>query len=109
MKETYFDLPERIKKSFSEIDSDIVTDLFKSDTEYAELMRQVSDLKKRSPFIDHVLEDTGEVSLTAEQHTELIRYLTLYRRMEELERLHIYFRGHTDAYAYLKRIGALGG
>lgn len=107
MKETYFDLPERIKKSFSEIDSDIVTDLFKSDTEYAELLRQVSDLKKRSPFIDHVLEDTGEVSLTAEQHTELIRYLTLCRRMEELERLHIYFRGHTDAYAYLKRIDVI--
>ena len=107
MKETYFDLPERIKKSFSEIDSDIVTDLFKSDTEYAELMRQASDLKKRSPFIDHVLEDTSEVSLTAEQHAELIHYLMLCRRMEELERLHIYFRGHTDAYAYLKWIDVI--
>ena len=64
-------------------------------------------MKKRSPFIDHVLEDTGEVSLTAEQHAELIRYLTLCRRMEELERLHIYFRGHTDAYAYLKRINLI--
>lgn len=74
MKETYFDLTERIKKSFPEIDSDIVIDLCKSDTEYAELMQQDSDMKKRSPFIDHVLEDTGEASLTAEQHTELIRY-----------------------------------
>lgn len=109
MKETYFDLPERIKKSFSEIDSDIVTDLFKSDTEYAELMQQVSDLKKRSPFIDSVLEDDGETFLTAEQHAELVHCLALCRRMEELERLHIYFRGHTDAYAYLRRIGALDG
>ncbi len=107
MKETYFDLPERIRKSFSEIDSNIVTDLRDSNAEYAELMRQVSDLKKRSPFIDKVLEDDGEITLTPEQHDELVRCLSLCRRMEELERLHIYFRGHTDAYAYLKRIGAL--
>ena len=107
MKETYFDLPERISKSFSEIDSGIVTDLRKSDNEYAELLLQVSDLKKRSPFIASVMEDDGEISLTAEQHAELVHCLALCRRMEELERLHIYFRGHTDAYAYLKQIGAL--
>lgn len=107
MKETYFDLPERIKKSFSEIDSDIVTDLRRSNEEYADLMCQVSDIKKRSPFIEKVLEDDGEITLTSEQHDELVRCLGLCRRMEELERLHLYFRGHTDAYAYLKRIGAI--
>lgn len=107
MKETYFDLPERIKKSFPEIDSDIVINLRESDTEYAELMQQVSDLKKHNAFIDHVMEETGEVSLTAEQHRTLVHCLSVCRRMEELERLHIYFRGHTDAYAYLKQIGAL--
>lgn len=107
MKELYFDVPERIRKTFSEIDSDIVTDLRASSVEYAELMQQVSDLKKRSPFIDEVLESDGEITLTAEQHDELANCLGLCRRMEELERLHIYFRGHTDAYAYLKQIGAL--
>ena len=107
MKETYFDLPERIKKSFSEIDSDIANDLRKSDAKYAELLQQVSDLKKRSPFIDRIMEDGGEISLTAEQHAELVHCLALCQRMEELERLHIYFRGHTDAYAYLKRIDVI--
>lgn len=107
MKKTYFDLPERIRKSFSEIDSDIVTELRASSAEYAELMQQVSDLKKRSPFIDKVLEDDGEITLSVVQHDELVHYLSLCTRMEELERLHIYFRGHTDAYAYLKRIGVL--
>ena len=107
MKETYFDLPERITKSFSDIDSDIVMDLRASNAEYAELMQQVSVLKKNNPFIDCVLEDEGEVALTAEQHTALVDCLALCRRMEDLERLHVYFCGHTDAYAYLKQIGAL--
>ena len=107
MKETYFDLPERIRKSFPDIDSDIVTDLHASNDEYAELMRQVSALKQNNPFIDRVLENEGEITMTPEQHTALVHCLALCRRMEELERLHIYFRGHTDAYAYLKQIGAL--
>lgn len=107
MNETYFDLPERITKSFSEIDSDIVTDLRANNEEYTELMCQVSTMKKDNPFIDRVLEDEGEVTLTVEQHKVLVHCLAMCRRMEELERLHIYFRGHTDAYAYLKQIGAL--
>ena len=107
MKKIYFDLPERIRKSFSDIDSDIVTDLRASSAEYAELMQQVSDLKRCSPFIDKVLEGNGEITLSAEEHDKLVHCLSLCTRIEELERLHIYFRGHTDAYAYLKRIGAL--
>jgi hypothetical protein len=27
--------------------------------------------------------------------------------MEDAERQHIYFRGHTDSFAYLKEIGAI--
>ena len=101
------DLPERIKQSFSMIDSDIATNLCASNEEYADLMHQISALKRKNPFIDCVLENEGELSLSASQHAEVVRCLALYRRMEELERLHIYFRGHTDAYAYLKQIGAL--
>ena len=107
MKETYFDLPERIRKTFSDIDSDIVMDLRASNAEYAELMQQVSDLKKNNPFIVRVLEAEGKITMTAEQHTVLVQCLSLCVRMEDLERLHIYFRGHTDAFASLKQIGAL--
>ena len=107
MKETFFDMPERIKASFYEIDSKIVTDLRASNNEYAELVQQICALKKKNPFIDRVLEDEGEITLTAEQHAELVHCQALCCRMEELERLHIYFRGHTDAFAYLKRIGVL--
>ena len=37
MNESYTDLPERIRQSFSEIDSDIVVDLRTTSEEYAEL------------------------------------------------------------------------
>ena len=36
MNESYTDLPERIRKSFSEIDSDIVADLRTTSEEYAD-------------------------------------------------------------------------
>lgn len=52
-----------------------------------------------------VLEGKGRISLTEEEHAALLDYLVLYRKMDEKERIHIYFRGHTDALAYLKRTG----
>jgi hypothetical protein len=54
-----------------------------------------------------VLEGEGEINLTAEEHAALVRYLTVKQAMEDAERQHIYFRGHTDSFAYLKKIGAI--
>ncbi len=34
-------------------------------------------------------------------------YMDLGERLEDMERQQIYFRGHTDAVAYLKKIGAI--
>lgn len=107
MSDTYFDLPERLEEAFAEIDNDIVTDLRKTNEEYKELQRQLSDLKKKYPFIMQVMEETREIHLTAEEHTVLNKYLRLYRKLDDMERLQIYFRGHTDAVAYLKKIKAI--
>ena len=41
--------------------------------------------------------------MTAEEHRAYVTYLGLARQMEDMERQHIYFRGHTDAVAYLKK------
>lgn len=48
-------------------------------------------------------EDSGEIRMTAEEHRAYVDYLNLARQMEDMERQHIYFRGHTDAVAYLKK------
>ena len=104
MNNTYFDLPSRIEDDFSQIDSKIVIDLRNTNEEYASLQEQISNLKQQHPFIDKIMEDDGEIHLSDEEHAVLIRYLRLYRKIDDMERLHIYFRGQTDAVAYLKKI-----
>ncbi len=107
MSENYFDLPSRIEASFSEIDSDIVMNLRDTNPEYAKLQQEISEMKKQNPFISKVLEGNSGIQLTAEEHTQFVRYLKLARKLDDMERLYLYFRGHTDAVAYLKRIQAI--
>ena len=79
----------------------------KTSEEYAEIQQQISDLKKRFPCIMKVMEDKGEIHLTAEEHAAFVQCLRLSRKLDDMERLQLYFRGHTDAVAYLKRIKAI--
>ena len=64
-------------------------------------------LKTQYPVIDKMNEGSGEIRMTAEEHQAYVDYLNLVRQMEDMERQHIYFRGHTDAVAYLKKIKAI--
>ena len=68
---------------------------------------RLTELKQKCPFIDSLLEESGAVSLTEQQHNAVVQAMRLRWQMENLERQHIYFRGHTDAFAYLKEIGAI--
>ena len=103
MSDNYFDLPSRIEDAFAEIDSDIVMDLLNTDEDYAGLSDRMDKLKTQYPVIDKMNEDSGEIRMTAEEHRAYVNYLNLVRQMEDMERQHIYFRGHTDAVAYLKK------
>ena len=107
MSDTYFDLPSRLEDAFSDIESDIIMDLQSNNAEYAALHDRMSELKQRYPFIEKVLTGSGEVHLTDEEHAPLVEYLRLLFKREDMERCHIYFRGHTDAFAYLKKINVL--
>ena len=97
----------QLEDSFPEIDSDIVMDPQETSEEYAEIQQQISDLKKRFPCIMKVMEDKGEIQLTTEEHAAFVQCLRLLRKLDDMERLQLYFRGHTDAVAYLKRIKAI--
>lgn len=107
MNDTYFDLPSRLEDTFSEIESDIIMDLRENSEEYADLQSKISEMKQQHPFITKVMEGSGEIHLTAEEHSALTEYLHLKFKLEDMERLQIYFRGHTDAFAYLKKINAI--
>ena len=89
MSDTYFDLPSRLEDSFPEIDSDIVTDLRKNNEEYAEIQQQISELKKQFPCIMNVMEEKGEIHLTAEEHAAFVQCLRLQRKLDDMERLQL--------------------
>ena len=52
-----------------------------------------------------VMDGSGGVSLTAEEHEVLIEYFRLQFRLDDMERGRLYF--HTDCISYLKKVGAL--
>lgn len=54
-----------------------------------------------------LMEGSGEIQLTAEEHAIFVQYLRLIRKWDDMERQQFYFRGHTDAVAYLKKIKSI--
>ena len=104
---TYLDLPSRLEDAFPEIDNDIVLELQNENEEYAKLQKRISDLKRQEPFLMNLLDGSDEISLTAEEHAAFVQYLHLVRERDDMERQQIYFRGHTDAVAYLRKIKAI--
>ena len=70
-------------------------------------MQKISDLKQQAPFLTDLLQGSGEIRLSAEEHAAFTEYLHLVRQRDNMERQQIYFRGHTDAVSYLKKIKAI--
>lgn len=105
--DAYLDLIKRIESIFYEVDSDIIVDLHKSNEEYIAVRNSMAGMKAQYPFIADVLEGGGAISLTAGERKVLSEYFSLYRRADNMERRQLYFRGHTDCFAYLKRVGAI--
>lgn len=106
MSDQYTPMIERISEEYDESDSNMILELAATDQEYADLKQEMSELKHQHPFIGKLLEGNGEVQITAQEHEILNRYFRLYLRADNMERKHIYFRGHTDGFSYLKKIGA---
>lgn len=103
--ELFTDLPKRIEEDYPELENDMLLELRQKDKDYEQIHEQFYDMEEQYPFILEVLESKGNVSLTEEEHAILLEYLAMYRKMDEKERIHIYFRGHTDALAYLQKTG----
>lgn len=107
MSDTYMDLAARLEDSFPEIENEIILDLRENDENYKALRDKISDIENKNAFIAQALNGSGEIHLTAEEHSVLTEYLRLQFNLDDMEREAIYFRGHTDAVAYLKKIKAI--
>lgn len=97
----------RIEDAFPEIDSDIVMSLRESNEEYAVIYEKISDIKKQFPVIAKVMEGTGEIHMTEEEHAAFLQYHHLLHKLDDMERMELYFHGHMGAASYLKRIKAI--
>lgn len=75
----------------------------RKDAGYAQWAK-VFNLKQKAPFLTDLLESSGEIRLTAEEHAAFTQYLHLVRQRDDMERKQIYFRGYTGAVAYLRKI-----
>lgn len=103
----YMDLNKRIGDIFHEVDNEIVMDLHDNDEEYAAMRKKILDYQEKHPYIAKLMDGDKEIFLTAEEHKVFLQYHDLYQEIENVERQQIYFRGHTDCFAYLKRIGVI--
>ena len=74
-KTDFYDLVERIKDSFMEIDSEIMVDLKKQDEEYVDMCQELGEMESRYPFILEVTEGSGAISLTAKEHEIVRQYM----------------------------------
>lgn len=98
---------ENLEANFQEIASGVTDALRGSDEEYTTLFQKRLELQERFPCIGAALEGDGAVSMTAEEHAGLLEYLGVVSDMENIERLRLYYAGHRDCFAYLKKIGAV--
>ena len=107
MDNTYMDLAARLEDFFPDIENEIIVDLRENSGDYAALRGKISDIENKHSFIGQALNGSGEVHLTTEEHHVLTEYLRLRFNLDDMEREALYFRGHTDAVAYLKKIKAI--
>ena len=108
-QDAYYNLVERIEDAFPEMDSDICTELAQTNESYIAMHEESEQLQHTYPILSKIIDGEGEgaVSLSAKEYSALIQHLDILRKMEDMERQQIYFRGHTDALAYLKKTGML--
>jgi hypothetical protein len=103
----FIGMVETLEDNFQELSSDIVSALRDTDETYAALFEKRLELQRRFPCIQATVERDGGVSMTAEEHAGLLEYLGVVNEMENIERLRLYYAGHRDCFAYLKKIGAI--
>lgn len=99
---------ERIDDAFMEIDSEAAATLQETDEEYAAMRERMTELSAKFPAIEPLVNgSSGNRTLSAEECVGLAEYLRLSHESENRERLNLYYLGHRDCFAYLKRIGAI--
>ena len=100
-------LDERLEELFGEIDNDIVMNLLHSNDEYSKLYNRRIEIQRQYPAVQKAVDGEGGVSLNNAEHKALVEYLRVNEQAVSIEHMEVYFQGHADCMAYLKKIGIL--
>lgn len=68
---------------------------------------QLGEVESNYPFIMQVTEGSGEVSLTVEEHKQLVEYLKISLKKDNMEQKQIYFLGHRRVFLFKENRGNL--
>ena len=79
----------------------------RSDETYAALLRRRIEIQLQYPFVMHVYEGCESIFPSAEEHLAWLEVKQTLDETEQMERLALYVQGHTDCFAYLRKIGML--
>lgn len=104
---TLNNLVERLEELFGEIDNDIVMNLLHSNDEYSKLYNRRIEIQRQYPAVQKAVDGEGGVSLNNAEHKALVEYLRVNEQAVSIEHMEVYFQGHADCMAYLKKIGIL--
>ena len=100
-------LVQEIEENYMTIDNAILKDLKRQNKEYKQVCRRLIEMENQYPFLTKLSIGQGEMILSDEEHKILKEYIGKFFRKDNMERRYIYFRGHTDGYAYLKEKGGI--
>lgn len=100
-------LPQWITLLYEKVDGDSMAYLRNRDAEYQEFFERKKAIQEQYPCIDRLMEDTGAIQISGEEHEMFLEYLALRSNMDYRERELYYWHGHVHCYEYMKKIGAL--
>lgn len=107
IEKIFGNLVQKIEENYMTIDDAILEDLKQQNKEYEQVCRRGIEMENQYPFLQKLLIGQGKMILSAEEHKILKEYIGIFFRKDNMERGYIYFRGHIDGYAYLKKIGVI--
>ncbi|MEY8378830.1 hypothetical protein AALD22_24330 [Lachnospiraceae bacterium 56-18] len=108
-KEQFGNLVKYVEDNFSELENAVLCNLEERDCAYKAVCRQLRHMIEMYPFIAEITEGVGKITISEEEHRVLTDFFKADLEKEELERMQLYFQGHIDGYAYMKKIGMVFG
>jgi len=100
-------LPEWLGILLEKVDRDTVQELFADHEEYQTFCAKRKELLNQYPVIETLLEDSGEVRISEQEHQAVLEYFQVRDKIENKERLYHYLYGHIHCYEYMKKIGVI--